>query len=123
MAGAQTEGGAVRGNNSRLAYERQRRGALLRKERISRARFLGGHTDADWIALCAEMGNRCVRCGVRASMLIGGKLTKDHIKPIYQGGCDCIHNLQPMCRNCNSAKGPDAFDWIAYRRLHGFQSR
>lgn len=38
-------------------------------------------------------------------------IVKDHIEPVYSGGSDAIDNLQPLCRTCNSAKGPDTTDY------------
>lgn len=101
-------------------WQRKRENRERRKQRVAAARLLGTHTEEEWIALCQEMGNRCVRCGIAAAELYGGTLTKDHIRPFYQGGCDCIQNLQPMCRNCNSSKGPENRNWIEHRRGVGF---
>jgi hypothetical protein len=42
-------------------------------------------------------------------MLVGGTATKDHIEPIVVGGCDCVGNLQPVCRHCNSEGVGDDF--------------
>lgn len=67
--------------------------------RLRKARELGMHTKAEWtekrdrIGLCVDCGQTDVR------------LAKDHIFPISKGGCDCIHNLQPLCEPCNSSKG------------------
>ena len=65
---------------------------------MRRARHLGRHTKAEWIALRDSYGF-CVHCGADDV-----PLTKDHIHPVSRGGCDCIHNLQPLCSRCNSAK-------------------
>lgn len=78
--------------------------AKTRSERLAAARAKGRHTEAEWSALVAFCGTRCVKCGAE------GKLVKDHIVPIYQGGSDGIENLQPLCVRCNSAKGPDDTD-------------
>lgn len=75
-----------------------------RAERLATARQKGEHTEAEWTALVAVCGHRCVMCRTT------GQLVKDHIVPIYQGGSDAISNLQPLCRGCNSAKGADSTD-------------
>lgn len=66
--------------------------------RIGKARDLGTHSKSEWTTLRDSIG-KCVRCG-RSDI----PLTKDHIIPVARGGCDCIHNLQPLCTPCNSAK-------------------
>lgn len=97
------------------------RNAAIRSERMARARAIASHTAEEWAALCEEMENCCVICGIHATALHGNTLTKDHIVPIYQGGSDGIENLQPACRTCNSRKGPDSFNWVAFRRENGFR--
>lgn len=64
----------------------------------------------------ARFDDRCVQCGCYPE----GRPCKDHILPIYLGGSDTATNLQPLCRQCNTAKGPDATNWAAYRDEHGF---
>jgi len=49
-------------------------------------------------------GNRCVNCGTQEDM------TTDHIIPLSANGWDCLSNLQPMCRSCNSSK-QDRWPW------------
>jgi hypothetical protein len=73
-----------------------------RAERLARARSIGTHTKQEWQILHDIFGS-CVGCGVAYSELIGGGASKDHILPIRFGGCDCIGNLQPVCRQCNSS--------------------
>jgi len=80
------------------------RGRHLRSERLAAARAIATHTAGEWEHLKAICGYHCVRCGADET------LVKDHIKPIYQGGSDGIDNIQPLCRSCNSSKGPEAND-------------
>lgn len=88
----------------------------IRRERLRQAREQATHTAEEWVSIVAEFDGRCVRCGVWPDP----NPCKDHILPIYCGGSDGIDNLQPLCRECNTAKGPDSFNWAAYRRDHGF---
>jgi 5-methylcytosine-specific restriction endonuclease McrA len=81
--------------------QQQRAYAQKRQQRLEVARTKGTHTKAEWTIL-ADLFGQCVRCGALYSELIGAGPSKDHIVPLYQGGCDCIANLQPLCRGCNS---------------------
>ncbi len=65
---------------------------------MRRARRLGTHTVAEWQTLRCSIGC-CISCGATDR-----PLAADHIIPVSRGGCDCIHNLQPMCKPCNSRK-------------------
>jgi len=87
-----------------------------RKIRLCLARLKGTHTEDQWQNLIREFDFHCVWCGVDRE-----PMTKDHILPIYQGGSDSISNIQPLCRRCNSRKGPYPADWAAYRRQFGFE--
>ena len=46
----------------------------------------------------AYWGYRCWMCG-------GPFESVDHVKPISQGGPDCLANLRPACQSCNARKG------------------
>jgi 5-methylcytosine-specific restriction endonuclease McrA len=85
-------------------------------KRIHRARKIGNggrHTEAEWIALCAQFRLLCVRC------LKQKLLTRDHVVPLTWGGTDDISNIQPLCRSCNSFKGNrDATDYRKSIDLH-----
>lgn len=91
-------------------YKRRERYARQRSERLAVSRSKGTHTKDQWLAL-QSVFQECVICRVRQSDCNGNTLSKDHIIPIYQGGCDCIGNIQPLCRGCNSRKGPDSRDF------------
>jgi hypothetical protein len=69
-----------------------------RRYRERKARRLGTHTREEWNNLLAR-SNGCAICG-----RFNVRLVKDHIRPIMRGGCDCIHNIQPLCERCNSSK-------------------
>lgn len=54
-------------------------------------------------------GNRCAYCGS------SNKLAIDHFIAIANGGPDCLGNIVPSCRRCNSSKcNRDALIW--YKR-------
>src|SRR6185312_7602408 len=75
-----------------------------RSQRLAKSREKGSHDKEVWSLLVDVCGNRCVSCETSTN------LCKDHIEPIYQGGDDSIYNLQPLCRSCNSRKGPEIVD-------------
>ena len=77
---------------------------VKRSERLAEARRKGKHTKEEWEEMKLFF-NRCVKCGSNDDIV------KDHIKPIYQGGSDGLDNLQPLCKKCNSSKGPDTTDY------------
>jgi 5-methylcytosine-specific restriction endonuclease McrA len=78
------------------------RAGRIRQTRLTAAREKGGHFKEHWKILHDIFG-RCVSCGIPYDHLNGNAATKDHIEPISFGGCDCLANLQPVCRNCNSS--------------------
>ena len=76
------------------------------KHNGKRKKFSGQtHTQAEWFALVTYCEYRCVKCGRLED------LQKDHVLPRYQGGGGSIDNLQPLCKRCNAAKGPDSTDY------------
>lgn len=96
---------------------RKRLHKLIRDQRLAEARERGTHKPEEWEAILVRFEFRCVRCGYRP----WPRPCKDHIQPIHLGGSDAAANLQPLCRECNSSKGPDTFNWAAYREQHGFE--
>lgn len=85
---------------------------------MAAARSKGTHTEVQWLALVVAFQCRCVMCGDSVS---ASEVQKDHIIPVYQGGSDGIENLQPLCKSCNTAKGPDCTNWVEYRMDRGFE--
>lgn len=83
----------------------------VRSARLRQARQKGTHTSVEWANLVAAMNGKCPRCGNECD-----DFQKDHVVPIYQGGSDAIDNIQPLCRKCNSSKGPDRTDHVAWLR-------
>ena len=77
--------------------------AAWHKRRAAKLANGGSHTVQQWNDRLAYFGYKCVYCGC------GGKMTKDHKKPIALGGMDFPSNLVPACQSCNSAKGDTGF--------------
>lgn len=50
-------------------------------------------------------GNQCLKCKSYDDICI------DHVIPLAKGGENTVENMQPLCRNCNSAKGVDNADY------------
>jgi len=76
------------------------------QRRRARIRGVGGeYTEAEWLALCARYGNKCLACGSTE------RLTVDHVIPVLWGGRNVIPNIQPLCLRCNSAKGARIIDY------------
>lgn len=50
-------------------------------------------------------GNQCLKCKSYDDICI------DHVIPLAKGGENTVENMQPLCRNCNSAKGVDSADY------------
>ena len=95
----------------------KKRFAAMAKERAAKlnsAREKGTHTKKQWLALVEEFEYRCLRCG----NVPDDGLTKDHIQKISCGGSDAMENIQPLCRQCNSAQ--EQFDWVEWRRANRF---
>lgn len=97
--------------------EKSRANARIRSIRMEAARSKGTHTDSEWRLLVDQLQHRCAACGLYG---LSVPMQKDHIIPVYQGGSDAISNLQPLCAACNASKGPDNFNWAAYRLQFGF---
>jgi|SRR5580765_417109 len=70
-----------------------------RAHRMKRAREKGTHTKVEWLELRDRIG-RCAMCGDANAVL-----EEDHIISVSRGGCDCIQNIQSLCRSCNAKKG------------------
>lgn len=104
LAGYQSKRDKARAAAELSVQVRQKNNSQIRADRMDAARAKATHTAKEWQAMLDATGRQCVKCGGE------GPLEKDHIVPIYQGGTDGIDNLQPLCRACNAAKGPDSTD-------------
>jgi len=67
--------------------------------------------DVEWEQLKRYCGNCCLACRVRETY--DEPLAHDHIIPRSKGSLDSIHNIQPLCRSCNSRKGTTTVDYRA----------
>lgn len=85
-------------------------GKKKRSERLAEAREKGKHTKEQWDEMKEFFGFTCLKCGKSEPEI---EVVKDHILPIYQGGSDGLDNIQPLCRACNSGKGPENLDYRA----------
>lgn len=84
---------------------RMRAHKVRRRQRIELAD--GHYTGAEWEALKARYGYRCLMCGRTEPDI---KLTLDHVVPVSKGGTNDISNGQPLCVSCNSRKHTQTLD-------------
>jgi 5-methylcytosine-specific restriction endonuclease McrA len=82
---------------------------------LRRARKLSNRDNAavypqDWLGMLRRHCGRCAYCDRRTD-----RLTMDHVIPISRGGRHAIGNLMPICKHCNSSKGPKLLSEWRYR--------
>lgn len=88
-------------------------GRLAKWYRQRRAKASQGphYSEAEWHALLAVYGYRCVACGVEAQHTAEGFLTPDHVIPVCMSGPNSIDNIQPLCLDCNRRKNGRVIDY------------
>lgn len=97
-----------------LAYMRTDRGKMLaakhRHNRRARNQsvIIGAYTPKELLALKEVFDNLCAYCCDKTAKSL------DHFIPVSKGGSDCLGNLLPCCRSCNSSKcNSDPFEWYS----------
>ena len=68
------------------------------KRRARKASAIGQVMQQEWEAIRASQNDKCAHCGNK------GGLEMDHVIPLSAGGCHMAHNLQGLCKSCNSRK-------------------
>lgn len=74
--------------------------ANSRRRALERGSAVNDLTGAEWTAIKAAYGHRCVYCRTKPK-----RLTQDHVIPLARGGHHTASNVVPACRSCNSSKG------------------
>src|SRR5690606_11080040 len=94
----------VRGGTSRRSGERsiQRLHPIIAARGHARAHALDPTPALTNTALFARDQQLCLYCGRDCSRQ---QLTRDHVKPLSQGGRDIWENVVTACFHCNSRKG------------------
>ena len=72
-------------------------------------------TEKDWEVAQAFFGYACAYCGKP------GKLTKDHLNPLKNGGKLTKENTIPACGHCNSSKKDK--DWLSWFQSQSFYDK
>jgi hypothetical protein len=68
----------------------------------------GRYTAAEWRAVKAFYGYRCLACDRKEPEI---KLSPDHVRPLAKGGDNSIMNIQPLCLSCNHSKQTKEIDY------------
>jgi 5-methylcytosine-specific restriction endonuclease McrA len=72
---------------------------LKEAKRRTRKTQAGGYfTPEEWFTLCFAVGFKCLCCGDTV------ELEADHVLSVAKGGTSWLHNIQPLCKPCNSRK-------------------
>lgn len=79
--------------------------ALQAKRRTAKTQAGGSYTFAEWFTLCFSCGFLCLCCKKQR------KLEADHVIPVCHGGSSFLHNIQPLCGECNRHKGKKHTDY------------
>lgn len=68
-------------------------------------------THQDWKNCLIYFGGKCAYCGCTPRR--NQRLTKDHLRPLSEGGTTVPENIVPACKSCNSSKGVEDFKvWL-----------
>lgn len=78
---------------------------------------LGSWTLAQWDSLKALFENRCLGCGLSESelILLGRRMSPDHVRPLAKGGTNELSNIQPLCHGKGGCNNRKHTKWIDYR--------
>lgn len=79
---------------------------FIEKSRRRKQRLVGTFTQQQWLDVCNQYNNQCLRCACNNCAL-----TIDHVLPISKGGTNTIDNVQPLCMACNLSKGTKHIDF------------
>lgn len=97
--------------NEERYRENARRGSAIRRGAVPCTHDLCQSVGVGILAWQVS-DQRCYLCGV--GLQRGPGMHMDHVIPIKRGGLDCVENVRPTCRSCNSAKrNRDARDFLA----------
>lgn len=99
--------GMTRGS---LCAKHQKHLDVTRRRAVRKnARTIAYSPESLWQRM-AYFGHKCWMCG-------GAFEAVDHVIPLTKGGAECLANLRPACRSCNSRKHNK---WFGVARLHQF---
>ena len=68
-------------------------------------------TGKAWHHMVQFYGGRCVNPNCVPKSGKFGRVSKDHVLPLSEGGSHTIDNLQPLCLQCNIVKGINHVDY------------
>jgi 5-methylcytosine-specific restriction endonuclease McrA len=85
-------------------YRRTEVGLAAKKRRHQKRRALSKQLHSaqwsfsEWSNVLARFDNSCAYCGIKSSVEL------DHFIPVAHGGSNCLGNIVPSCKRCNTSK-------------------